>query len=104
MNSLGPYRSPPEEEKKVYRPRTWIGKLRSIRRKFLVWKRGTWKKRFERCEICGEANVRMPYYCFDPILWDRYLKHYQKEHPGHATTKMLVEEMFKCYTNDNGPW
>lgn len=52
---MSPYRVAPIKPYEP-RPRTWTGRLRSLWRKVLVWKGGTWRRRFERCRICGKVN------------------------------------------------
>ncbi len=50
---MNPYRFPPEKEISLWKPRTFVGFLRTTYRKLLVWKKGPWKVRFTRCPVCN---------------------------------------------------
>lgn len=51
-----PYRGRITFVVRVKRPRTWRGRLRSMRRRLRLWFGGRWRTRFERCSVCRRRH------------------------------------------------
>jgi hypothetical protein len=75
------------------RPRTWAGRLRSLWRKALVWRGGTWKRRHVRV---GRKVVRVD-------DWQR-----TRDRVCQAAAvqgiRITAEVGSRFWTSDGGPW
>jgi len=87
-----PYRSPPEKEKSLYRPRTLWGKLRRQWRRFLVRGNGRWRRRYIRCDVCGEPLRIREFGTYGEVTTSFVFNHYLYH---HDTEELSNDEFIK---------